>query len=202
VVDSIGENDPSPPTRTITVTGGTNQPPIANPGGPYPGTAGGAITFNGSGSSDPDGQVVSYQWSFGDGGTATGQTPTHTYANAGSYTVSLAVTDNNGAVGSASTTANVAAPNNQPPSAPTALFVQRNNKTKATLTWTDNSGNETGFKIERSADGTTFTEIATVGANVTRYQDSGAPKGYYYRVRAYNSAGTSGYSNTYQITPP
>lgn len=86
------------------------------------------------------------------------------------------MTDNNGAVGSASTTANVVAPNNQPPSAPTALFVQRDSRSKATLRWTDNSGSETGFKIERSADGTTFTEIATVGANVTRYQDSGVPK--------------------------
>jgi hypothetical protein len=65
------------------------------------------------------------------------------------------------------------------------------------LSWTDNSNNETGFKVERSSDGTTFTQIATVGANVTTYADTGLPAltKYYYRVRAYNAGGNSAYSN-------
>jgi fibronectin type 3 domain-containing protein len=67
------------------------------------------------------------------------------------------------------------------------------------LSWTDNSANELGFKIERSTDGgTTFTEIATTGSNVTTYANTGLSNSttYYYRVRATNSVGDSDYSNT------
>jgi hypothetical protein len=65
------------------------------------------------------------------------------------------------------------------------------------LSWTDNSNNETGFKVERSIDGSTFTQIATVGANVTRYANTELPSltRFYYRVRAYNAGGNSAYSN-------
>jgi len=53
-------------------------------------------SFNGSGSTDPDGTVASYAWTFGDGSTGTGATPTHGYATAGTYTYTLTVTDNQG----------------------------------------------------------------------------------------------------------
>ena len=49
------------------------------------------MQFNGSGSSDPDGDVLSYMWDFGDGGTSTAQSPMHTYTAAGVYNVSLMV---------------------------------------------------------------------------------------------------------------
>ena len=52
--------------------------------------------FDGSGSSDPDGSVVSYAWNFGDGSTGTGVSPSHGYATAGTYTVTLTVTDDRG----------------------------------------------------------------------------------------------------------
>src|SRR5207253_1262144 len=52
-----------------------NQSPIAEAGGPYTGTAGEAIQFDGSGSFDPDGVIVDYAWAFGDGGTASGVQP-------------------------------------------------------------------------------------------------------------------------------
>jgi hypothetical protein len=78
-----------------------------------------------------------------------------------------------------------------------------------TLTWTDNAANESGSRIERRLQGSgTYTEIDTVGANVTTYLDTtvDAGQGYCYRVRAYNSAGNSGYSNqacgTAATTPP
>ena len=56
---------------------------------------------------------------------------------------------------------------------------------------------EAGFNIERSTDGTTFTKIATVGANVTTYSDTGLARSatYSYRVSAFNSGGSSAYSN-------
>jgi hypothetical protein len=73
------------------------------------------------------------------------------------------------------------------------------------LAWTDNSSNETGFKIERcqGAGCTNFAEIAQVGANTTTYVDTGLLPlvTYTYRVRAFNSGGNSGYSNTASSTP-
>ena len=55
--------------------------------------------FDGSGSSDSDGTVMSYEWTFGDGAQSSGSTTDHTYAAAGSYTVTLTVTDDDGAEG-------------------------------------------------------------------------------------------------------
>ena len=78
-----------------------NQPPVARPGGPYIAAAGEPIKFDGSGSTDPDGGVVSYSWSFGDGSTGTGPTPTHTYAAPGPYSVVLVVADNEGTTNAA-----------------------------------------------------------------------------------------------------
>jgi hypothetical protein len=66
------------------------------------------------------------------------------------------------------------------------------------LTWTDNSPGETGFKIEReTGSGGTYSQIATVDADVTTYSDTGLSVGtrYCYRVMAYNSGCNSSYSN-------
>jgi hypothetical protein len=74
--------------------------------------------------------------------------------------------------------------------------------TAINLTWTDQSNNETGFKIERKTGAGSFTQIAIVGANITTYADSGltANTNYSYQVRATNSAGDSAYSNTASAT--
>jgi len=79
-----------------------------------------------------------------------------------------------------------------------------------TLTWTDNATTEQGFRIERSDDGVTFAEIATVGpvagtGGQGTYVDAGLPDDtvYSYRVRAYNESGNSAYSNVAsKPTPP
>ena len=81
-------------SETITITvNANNHPPVAVAGGPYNGGAGLPIQFNGTGSSDPDGNNLTYSWDFGDGGTATGATPTHTYAFPNNYLATLTVTD-------------------------------------------------------------------------------------------------------------
>ncbi len=72
---------------------------------PAPALPGKAIPFNGTGSKDRTvAPIASYAWSFGDGGTATGATPSHTYAAAGSYKVSITVTDADGWTASGSRT--------------------------------------------------------------------------------------------------
>jgi VCBS repeat-containing protein len=91
-----GQADSNVATVTITVND-INDAPVADANGPYTGTAGTPVQFNGSGSSDSDGTIVSYAWDFGDGGTGAGVSPSYTYAADGSYTVTLTVTDNDGA---------------------------------------------------------------------------------------------------------
>lgn len=85
------------------------------------------------------------------------------------------------------------------PTAPNGLNAVPMSSSRINLTWSDNAGNETGYKVEQCAgDGcTSFTLIATVGANVTSYSSSGLNRNtiYRYRVRAYNAVGNSAYSN-------
>jgi Domain of unknown function (DUF1929) len=93
-----------------------------------------------------------------------------------------------------------------PPAAPSDL-VASDGVGQATLSWVDNSDDETQFKIERKLEvdpDTSFTQIATVGANVTMYTDNPAAASYTYRVRASNAAGDSGYSNSDDavVSPP
>ena len=76
--------------------GTTNHPPVANAGGPYYEYAGNQIQFNGSKSSDPDGDTLTYHWDFGDGNTSNLKNPTHTYTKPGNYTVILLVEDSTG----------------------------------------------------------------------------------------------------------
>ncbi|HEX7019740.1 MAG TPA: PKD domain-containing protein, partial [Gemmatimonadaceae bacterium] len=91
-----------------------NQRPVASVGGPYSGEVGKAIAFSGSGSSDPDQDPLDYEWTFGDGGTATGVSPAHTFTSAGSFTVTLTVSDGRGGSQSASTLVPVTAANQSP----------------------------------------------------------------------------------------
>ena len=100
-------------------TGGT--PGLANTKGTPPSNVAPAAAFtsgvsgltanvNGAGSTDSDGTIASYAWDFGDGGTGTSVTASHTYAAAGTYAVTLTVTDNGGAKGTVSHSVTVTAP--------------------------------------------------------------------------------------------
>ena len=111
VTDDMGAQDSDMATATI---GLGNQAPIADANNPYNGTANEPVAFDGSGSTDPDGSIVAYDWDFGDGNTGTGEMTTHTYARDGSFTVTLTVTDDAGDTGTDTTTATIG-PGNQPP---------------------------------------------------------------------------------------
>jgi PKD repeat protein len=90
-----------------TVTASFNGAPVANANGPYSGTVGIGVSFSSAGSSDPDGSIAFYLWTFGDGTTSTAANPTHTYSTSGLKTVSLRVTDNDGATDTDFTTADI-----------------------------------------------------------------------------------------------
>ena len=131
-----------------------------------------AVTSDGSTSSDQEGPIAAYQWTFGDGGTASTSTASHTYGAAGTYTITLQVTDNQGATNSVSHTVTVTAPNQ----APTAAFVS----TTAGLT--------------ASLDGSTSSDSdGSVASYAWTFGDGGSATGAT-TSHAYGAAGT------YQVT--
>lgn len=88
----------------------------------------------------------------------------------------------------------------QAPTAPSALAAGINSSSPTSsllISWSDNASNESGYYVERSTDGRSFTQVAQLGINAASWADSGLNSGaaYYYRVRAFNSSGTSAYSN-------
>lgn len=91
------------------------------------------------------------------------------------------------------------------PAAPSNLTASAVSRSRIDLAWQDNSGNETGFQIERARSGGAFSLIATTAAGATSHSDTSGltpNKLYSYRVRAMNAAGTSAYSNTASATTP
>jgi len=91
------------------------------------------------------------------------------------------------------------------PTAPTNLSATAVSATQINLTWTDNSNNETSFKIERkTGSGGTYVQIATTGASAEFFSNTGLTAGttYFYRVRASNSSGNSAYTNQASASTP
>jgi PKD repeat protein len=86
-----------------------NEPPVADAGPPVSAAAGSVVTFDGSGSDDPDGTIVEWRWTFGDGATGVGETVNHVYNAGGTFTVTLTVTDDRGATDEDTTTATIEA---------------------------------------------------------------------------------------------
>jgi len=107
-----GSGDSTPPEPQ-------NKKPIANAsaGKPYQGFVNSAILFNGSRSSDPDGNITKWFWIFDDATNGIGKTVTHTYSKVGTYNVTLTVTDNKGATNADITTCTIIQPN-RPPTKP------------------------------------------------------------------------------------
>jgi len=91
--------------------GWLNRPPVADAGPDQTAIVGETVQFDGSGSSDPDGTIVSYEWNFGDGAsTQSGVVVSHSYDTAGIYTVILTVMDDYGTSAADQTTITVQAP--------------------------------------------------------------------------------------------
>ncbi|MCF6257376.1 MAG: PKD domain-containing protein [Gammaproteobacteria bacterium] len=183
VTDDVGETNSV--STTVIVASAANQSPVANPGGPYNGTVGVTVQFNGSGSSDPDGSIASYSWDFGNGTNGTGAAPSITYTEAGTFNVTLTVTDNAGATNSVNTTVVIVAAANQQPvanpggpySGTAGIAVQFNGATSsdpdgtiASYSWDFGNGT-TGAGATPS---TTYTEAGTFNVILTVTDNAGA----------------------------
>ena len=94
---------------TIQANPSSNNPPIADAGGPYTGNTNNTLTFDGSSSYDPDSgdSISSYSWDFGDGSNGEGVSPQHAFSSDGNYTVELTVADSNGAQSKITTYVNI-----------------------------------------------------------------------------------------------
>jgi hypothetical protein len=112
---------------------------------------------------------------------------------------------NAGGDSAASNTASATTPVLTIPDPPSGLQAVAVSSFSVDLAWTDNSYDEDGFRIERKTgvDGT-WAQVGSVGADIVAFQDSGLADDvtYFYRVRAYNNAGESSYSNEAGATTP
>lgn len=116
VVLTVTDDDGASDTDSLVITVTPNQLPVASATAvPLTGKVSTNFAFNGSGSSDPDGNIVSYSWDFGDGATGGGANPTHSYSATGTYVATLTVTDDDG--GTDTDTVTVTVNPNQAPSA-------------------------------------------------------------------------------------
>ena len=88
------------------------------------------------------------------------------------------------------------------PNDPTGLTASADSSSQITIDWADTANNESGFTIERSLDNSAWSVIDTAGLNATRYTDTGLDSEtlYYYRVKAFNATGDSGYTDTASAT--
>jgi hypothetical protein len=101
-------------------------------------------------------------------------------------------------------TTNPPASTSKVPVAPSDIILKINSISSVTVSWTDLSTNESGYKVERSINNSVFSEIASLSANSSSYIDSNLNPStiYTYRVYAFNTSGNSSYSSTVNYTVP
>lgn len=145
-------------TKTISVQ---NRSPNAEiSASPTNGSAPLTVAFNASASSDPDGSIRSYEWAFGDGNSSSGEVVSHTYADDGTFTAALTVTDDDGGTASSSMIIEVT------------------------------SANENSFTPKSySGSGDDVISIVTPEYDPFLLDISGNEQGHYFSVTGYNSSG-------------
>jgi len=153
-------------TQTISVSEVPNQGPAASISGPSSALVGQQVSFDASGSSDADGSLVSYEWSFGDGATATGASASHTYDTPGDYTVNVTVTDDDDATDTTVQTVSVSEPAEPGPDPSTAVslspseeLVGVNRTTTFDVVVENTDGGVGAYSLDLSVDD---GEIATI----------------------------------------
>ena len=169
--------------------GAVNNPPTAN----FTFTTSGLTASFTDTSTDSDGTIASRSWAFGDATTSTATNPSHTYAAASTYTVSLTVTDNGGATNSTSKSVTVAA-TCTPPAAPTGVTATAASATQINVAWTASAG-ATSYTILRSTtSGGPYSSVGT--STTTSFSDTTASCNttYFYVVTASNGTCSSGNS--------
>ena len=181
-------NGALPPVAVMTVSSTSGDVPFT-------------VMVDAADSYDPDGYIVACDWDFGDGATASGLIAEHTYTQPGSFTASLTVTDNDGVQSTASAVITVNDPNVILP--PSNLTASTSGRT-ITLRWADNSGNETGFSIERGVKvkgGTSYQPVGVTAANTTSFAETAPAGTHYYRVQAFSTVtgAASDYSSTVSV---
>ncbi len=168
-------------------------------------TSGTQVSFTDT-STDSDGSVVSWSWNFGNDFSSSAQHPTYIYPVDGTYTVTLTVTDNDGATDTTSHGVTVSgSASNAAPTAPSLGSAVDNADGTATVQWVDKSTDETGFEVEREKQNRKLAWkgaaiIGTTGANVTQLTDASGTGVFRYRVRALNGAGASNWSGWAEVT--
>ncbi|MBC7170222.1 PKD domain-containing protein [Candidatus Bipolaricaulota bacterium] len=177
----------------------TNQPPTASftfsPANPLVNQW---ISFDGRGSSDPDGTITAWAWDFGDGATGTGPQIQKRYSAGGTYTVALTVTDNRGATATTTRTITVTPPN-QPPTA-SFTFSPTNPDPGQNVTFNASASSDPDGTI--SAYSWNFGDGATgTGMNVTKaYAAAGT---YTVALTVTDNLGATGTTTrTIQVGPP
>ena len=160
---------------TLQAPAGANQPPTAafnvSPSSGQPGTW---FTFNAGSSSDPDGSITHYAWTFGDGGADSGITAYHTYASPGTYAVTLTVTDDDGATDTHTGSVTVGAAPNQPP---TAAFDVSPTSGQPGTWFTFNAGSSSDPDGSIAHYAWTFGDGGT-GSGITVYHTYASPSTY------------------------
>ena len=174
-------------TSSVNVTVNQNQGPTAVANAtPAAGQAPLIVSFSSAGSSDPDGSIVSYLWTFGDGNGSQSANPTYTYGAPGTYPVTLTVVDDNGVPASTTLTVEVSPVPNVPPSAVLGA-TPTTGKQNLTVSFTSSDSTDAdGVITSRSwnfGDGTgssdanptkTYTTAGTFTATLTLTDNAGA----------------------------
>jgi MYXO-CTERM domain-containing protein len=175
---------------TLTVTDGAgavdvdttsvevNLPPVADAGADRYADPGEVVTFSGTGSTDGDGSIATYAWTFGDGAVATGASVTHQYAAGGDYTVTLTITDDDGATHSDTTVAHITGASSSPPTITHTPIANGRSSGQAVLVEATVTGQPAIASVtlyHRVQGGGTFTAVAmtTPGGGVYSAQIPG-----------------------------